>query len=104
MDAQILLHISKLFERRSSFVINGLKVTPYLEAVNLSFIFTWGDGETEDRAKVFTSPLFEGSSINSNELQDNSIKNKMHDNKMTELRVKRYMWHVIISILSPLRK
>ena len=29
-------------------------------AVNLNFIFTWGDGEIEDRAKVSTSPLFEG--------------------------------------------
>ena len=35
---------------------------PYLEAVNLNFIFTSGNGETEDRSKVSTSPLFEGSS------------------------------------------
>ena len=43
---------------------------PYLEATNLSFIFTWDDGETEDRTKVFTSPLFEGLLINNTELQD----------------------------------
>ena len=39
-------------------------------AVNLSFIFTWDDGEIEVRAKVFTSPLFEGSPINNDELRD----------------------------------
>ena len=49
---------------------------PYLEAINLSFIFIWGDRETEDRFKVSTSPLFEGSSINNNELWDNSTKTK----------------------------
>ena len=32
---------------------------PYLEAVNLSFIFTWDDGEIEDRTKVSTLPLFQ---------------------------------------------
>ena len=31
---------------------------PYWEAVNLSFTFTRGDGETEDTTKVSTSPLF----------------------------------------------
>ena len=41
---------------------------PYLEAVNLSFIFTWGDGKIEDRVKVFTSPLFEGLLVNNNDL------------------------------------
>ena len=41
---------------------------PYLEAINLSFIFTWGDGETKDRVKVSMPPLFEGSSINNNKL------------------------------------
>ena len=51
---------------------------------NLSFIFTWGDGKIEDRAKVSMlplfegsmSPLFEGSSINNNELRDNSTRTK----------------------------
>ena len=52
---------------------------PYLEAVNLSFIFTWYDGETEDRAKVFTSTLFERLWINNFE-SPKSDKNKMHDN------------------------
>ena len=42
---------------------------PYLEAVNLSFTFTREDGETEDRAKVFMSPLFEGLLVNNNELR-----------------------------------
>ena len=42
----------------------------YLEVVNLSFIFTWDEGEAEDRAQVFTSPLFEGLLINNTELQD----------------------------------
>ena len=49
---------------------------PYLEAINLSFIFIWGDGEIEDRVKVSTSPLFEGSSIDNNELRDNSTRTK----------------------------
>ena len=43
---------------------------PYLEAVNLSLIFTWDDGETEDRVKVSTSPLFEGLLINNTKLRD----------------------------------
>ena len=34
------------------------EMDPYLETVNLSFIFTWDDGETEDHAKVSASPLF----------------------------------------------
>ena len=51
-------------------VRNELKVIPYLEAVNLSFIFTWDDGQTEDRAKVSTSPFFEGLLINNTELRD----------------------------------
>ena len=41
-----------------------------MEAVNLSFIFTWDDGEIEDRAKVSTSPFFEGLLINNTELWD----------------------------------
>ena len=49
---------------------------PYLEVVNLSFIFTWDGGETEDRTKVFTSPLFERSSNNNDDLQDNLTKTK----------------------------
>ena len=43
---------------------------PYLEVVNLSFIFTWDDGETKDRAQVSTSPLFEGLLINNTKLRD----------------------------------
>ena len=43
---------------------------PYLEAVNLSIIFTRDDEKTEDRAKVSMSPPFEGLLINSTELQD----------------------------------
>ena len=38
--------------------------------------FTWGDGETEDRTKVSTSPLLEGSSIDNNELRDNTTRTK----------------------------
>ena len=57
-DVHSLLRIPGLFGQQSSSVRNGLKVTPYLEAVNLSFIFTWDDGKTEDRAKVSTSPFF----------------------------------------------
>ena len=53
---------------------------PYLEAVNLSFIFTWGDGETEDRASVSTSPLFKELLINNTEPRDISTNNKMHGN------------------------
>ena len=36
--------------------------------------FPWGGGETEDRAKVSTLPLFEGLLINNNELRDNSTQ------------------------------
>ena len=36
----------------------------------MSFTFTWNDGKTEDRAKVSTSPLFEGLLINNIELRD----------------------------------
>ena len=42
---------------------------PYREAVTLNFTFTWGDRETEDRAKVSMPPLFEGLSINNTETQ-----------------------------------
>ena len=52
---------------------------PYLEAVKLSVIFHLGGGETEDRAKVSTSPPFEGLSINKSEPRDILSKNKMHD-------------------------
>ena len=51
----------------------------WIEAVNLSFIFTRDDGEIEDRAKVSTSPLFEGLLIYNFE-SPKSYKNKMHDN------------------------
>ena len=68
-DAQILLRISKLFKQQSSSVRNGLK-DPYLEIVNLSFIFTWDYGKIEDRTKVSTSPLFEGLLINNTKLRD----------------------------------
>ena len=47
---------------------------PYLEVVNLSFTFTWDDGETEDRAKVPTSPFFERLLINNSELRDISTR------------------------------
>ena len=60
---------------------------PYLEVVNLNFIFTWDDGETEDRAKVSTSPLFEGLLINNTEFQDISTRNKMHDNTNKTKRI-----------------
>ena len=43
---------------------------PYLEAINLNFIFTWNDREIEDHVKVFTLPLFEGLLINNIELRD----------------------------------
>ena len=33
---------------------------PYREAVHLNLTFTWGDRETEDRAKVSMPPLFRG--------------------------------------------
>ena len=59
---------------------------PYREAVNLSSIFTWDDGKTEDRAKVFTSPFFEGSSINNTELRDILTRNKMHGNTKYDLK------------------
>ena len=78
---------------------------PYLETVNLSFIFTWGDGKIEDRVKVSTSPLFEGWSINDAKLRDTLNKNNMHGNtsmtwnRMTKLRVKRSVWHGIINRL-----
>ena len=43
---------------------------PYWEAVNLNFIFTRGDGETEDHALVSTSPLFRDLLINNVESRD----------------------------------
>ena len=49
---------------------------PYLEAVNLNFIFIWDGRETEDRAKVFTSPLSEGLLINNNELRDILVRTR----------------------------
>ena len=67
------------------------------------FYFYLGDEKIEDCAKVSTSPLFEGSLINNNELRDKFNKNKMHGNtnmtwnKMTNLRAKGYVWHKIIS-------
>ena len=83
---------------------------PYLEAVNLEFIFTWGDEETEDRAKVSTSPLFEGSSINNSEIWDNLSRTKCMAMltwlkiKTAKIRVKRCVWHEIIKGLSPFEK
>ena len=62
-----LLHTSKLFD-------------PYQEAVNLSFVFTQGGGKTEDRTKVFTSPLFEELLTNKIDLRDILNKDIMHDN------------------------
>ena len=59
MYAHNLLRISKLFDQQSFFRIS-----------KLSFIFTWNDEKTEDRAKVFTSSLFEGLLINNTVLQD----------------------------------
>ena len=59
-----LLRTSGLFNQQSS---SG---DSYLEVVNLSFTFTWDDRETEDRAKVSTSPLFEGLLVNNIELRD----------------------------------
>ena len=41
---------------------------------------TWDGGETEDRAAVSTSPLFEGLSINNTDLRDILSENNMHDN------------------------
>ena len=59
-----LLHISRLFDQQPFFVRNGLKMTPIQRRSILNFIFSWDDGETEDRAKVSTSSLFEGLLIN----------------------------------------
>ena len=73
---------------------------PYLEAVNLSFIFTLDNGEIEDRVKVFTSPLFEGLLINNTKLRDILTRDKMHGNKMTNLQAKRHVRHGIIKRLS----
>ena len=68
MYAHNLLRSSRLFDQQSSSVRNRLG-DPYLEAVNLSFTFTWDDGETEDRAKVSTSPFFERLLVNNIELR-----------------------------------
>ena len=68
----------------------------------MSFTFTWDDGETEDRAKVSTSPLFEGSSINNTELWDILMRTKMHAN--TDITKIRCVCPGIISKLSPLPK
>ena len=43
---------------------------PLSRGSQFKFHFTRGDGETEDRAKVSTSPLFEGLLINNTKLQD----------------------------------
>ena len=75
-DVHNLLRIPGLFGQQSFSVRNGLKVTPIQKAINLSLIFTWDGGKTEDRVKVSTSPLFEGSLINNNELRDNSTRIK----------------------------
>ena len=69
----LLLCTSGLFDQQSSSVRNRLG-DPYLEAVNLSFTFTWDDEKIEDRAKVSMSPLVEGLSINNIELRDISAK------------------------------
>ena len=50
------------------------EMDPYLETVNLSFIFTWDDGETEDHAKFSTSSFFEWLLINNTELRGISMK------------------------------
>ena len=71
MDVTILLRISKLFNQQSSSVRNGLKVTLSRGSQIKRHFFTWGGGETKDRAKVSMSPLFEGLLINNNELRDN---------------------------------
>ena len=69
-------------------------------AVNLSFIFTWGGGETEDRASVSTSPLFKELLINNAEPRDISTNNKMHGNtiviKKTTEQLKKYVCSEII--------
>ena len=38
--------------------------------------FTWDDGKTEDRVKVSTSPLFEGSLIKNTALRDILMRTK----------------------------
>ena len=81
MDAHNLLRTSGLFDHYFLWEM-GLS-DPYLEAVNLSFIFTWDDKETKDHAKVSTSPLFKRLSINNIELRDILTRNKMYDNTNT---------------------
>ena len=63
--------------------------------------FTWGGGETEDRASVSTSPLFKELLINNTEQQDISTNNKMHDNTIvikttTEFKIQKYVCSEII--------
>ena len=53
--------------------------------------FYLGDGKTEDCAKVFTSPLFEGSSINGNEIRDNLSRTKCMA-MQTWLEIKRQIY------------
>ena len=59
-----------------------------MEAVKLSFIFTWDYGKAEDRAKASMSSLFEESSINNDELRDNSTRTKCMTMR-TRLETKR---------------
>ena len=72
--------------------------------------FYLGDGETDDRTKVSTSPLSKGLLINNTELQDILMRTKCMaiqiwlEIKWQVYESRDYVWHEIISILSPLWK
>ena len=81
---------------------------PYREAVALNFIFTWGDRETEDRAKVSMPPLFRGivdqyyrSTKHLTGMQCMVIRTRL-EIKQQDFRTKRNAGYEIISKLSPL--
>ena len=83
---------------------------PLSRGSQFKLYFHLDDEKTEDHAKGSISPLFEGSSINNTELRDILTRAKcmviqnITWNKMTHLRVERYIQHEIISRLFPFIK
>ena len=53
---------------------------PLSSGSQFKLYFYWDDGETEDRAKVFTSPLFEGLLIKNTKIMGHFNENKVHGN------------------------
>ena len=52
------IRMARDYEQTFPFCKSKISSNPYREVVTLKFTLVWDSGEIEDRAEIFTGPLF----------------------------------------------